>query len=213
MDETRGYVGALDPRSMAEMLLGRKSRLWGVLEVARAILLFAPIGLTWFSLSAATDAYGTVVRERPDLLTRPFLLLWEEGLPGAIDFSTMALADASLIGLLVVLSLVLHIGSDIRDPRIRERVLLKESQIRSLLGQATSLATPIGLGDSEAEILVDEMVAEERRIYERAMEREQQLFEMEDAIKEFRQATADLARLADALAPKSRARAASRKEA
>ena len=43
------------------------------------------------------------------------------------------------------------------------------------------------------------MVAEERRIYERAMEREQQLFDLEGAVRELRQAAADLTRAAGTL--------------
>ena len=40
------------------------------------------------------------------------------------------------------------------------------------------------------------MVAEERRIYERAMEREQQLFDLEAAVRELRLAASELTRAA-----------------
>src|SRR2546428_6418959 len=95
--------------------------------------------------------------------------------------------DASLIALLILLSLVIHIRADVRDVATRTQALLKESQIRGLLGHATSLATS-ELPDTEADAILDAMAAEERRIYERAMEREQQLFDMEAAGSEARDA-------------------------
>jgi hypothetical protein len=165
----------------------------------RNVLIFAPIGVTWFGLSTASAAYGQVLQQRPDLVSVPFLLLWQTGLPGVILFSNLALIDASLIGLLIVLSFVLHTRAEVRDVTTRTRILLKESEIRSLLGQATSLASSVGPSDGEAESLVAEMVAEERRIYERGMEREQKLFDLENAIGELREASSELARVAEAL--------------
>ena len=47
------------------------------------------------------------------------------------------------------------------------------------------------------------MAAEERRIYERAMEREQQLFDLEGAVRELRAAAAQLARVAETLGSRS----------
>ena len=122
-----------------------------------------------------------------------------------ITFSTVALIDASLIMLLIVLSLVIHVRSDVRDVATRTRALLKESEIRGLLGHATSLATS-ELPDTEADAILDEMAAEERRIYERAMEREQQLFDMEAAVGELRDAARTLARAAESIASREEAK-------
>ena len=43
------------------------------------------------------------------------------------------------------------------------------------------------------------MAAEERRLFERAVEREQQLYDLEGAISELRKSSADLAQAANAL--------------
>ena len=199
--EAAAYTGAVDPRGLAELLAGTHSRLWAILEVIRNVLVFAPIAVTWFGLSIAATAYAELLTARPDLVSRPFLLLWQEGFDGrlALNFSTLAITDASLIGVLIVLSLALHVRSEIRDAQVRTKALLKESEIRALLGNVSSLgALDFGTGDAES-ILAD-MAAEERRIYERAVEREGQLFDLEGAIERLRDAAARLERAAESIA-------------
>ena len=199
--EAAAYTGAVDPRALAELLAGKHSRLWAVLEVIRNVLVFAPIAVTWFGLSIAATAYAELLTARPDLVSRPFLLLWQEGFDGRLllNFSTLAIIDASLIGVLIVLSLALHIRSEVRDAQVRTKALLKESEIRALLGHVSSLgALDFGTGDAES-ILAD-MAAEERRIYERAVEREGQLFDLEGVVERLRDAAMRLERAADSIA-------------
>ncbi|HEV8671559.1 MAG TPA: hypothetical protein VGS01_12595 [Candidatus Limnocylindria bacterium] len=199
--EAAAYTGAVDPRGLAELLAGKHSRLWAVLEVIRNVLVFAPIAVTWFGLSIAASTYAQLLGARPELISRPFLLLWQEGFDGRLllNFSTLAITDASLIGVLIVLSLALHVRSELRDAQLRTKALLKESEIRALLGHVSSLgALDFGTGDAES-ILAD-MAAEERRIYERAVEREGQLFDLEGVVEKLRDAAIRLERAADSLA-------------
>jgi hypothetical protein len=199
--EASGYIGAIDPRALAELLARAHSRLWAVLEVIRNVLVFAPIAVTWFGLSIAATAYAELLSARPDLISRPFLLLWQEGFDGRVllNFSTLAITDASLIGVLILLSLALHIRSELNDAQVRTRALLKESEIRALLGHVSSLGA-LDFGRSDAETILADMAAEERRIYERAVEREGQLFDLEGAIERLRDAAVRLERAADSLA-------------
>jgi hypothetical protein len=196
-EDVQGYAGAIDPHAVAELLVFKRSTLWGLIEVARNVLVFSPIAVTWFGLSTATEAYQKLISEKPDLVTRPFLLLWQEGFEavGVMKFSTLALIDASLIGVLIVLSLLIHFRTDVRDVALRTQVLLKESELRGLIAHALSLSTSDLDLPASAE-LIDQMVAEERRIYERAMEREQRLFDLESTVRELRAAASDLARAA-----------------
>lgn len=199
-EDVQGYAGAIDPRGLAELLVFKRSAVWGFVEVARNVLVFAPIAVTWYGLSAATDAYAKLIADKPDLITRPFLLLWQQGFDGLINFlrfSTLAIIDASLIGLLIVLSLLIHFRTDVRDVAMRTKVLLKESELRGLLAHTLSLSTADA--DLPDPALLDQMIAEERRIYERAMEREQRLFDMESAIADLRRAAGELGRAAEAL--------------
>jgi len=199
--EAAAYTGAVDPRGLAELLAGKHSRLWAILEVIRNVLVFAPIAVTWFGLSIAASAYAQLLGERPELVSRPFLLLWQEGFAGrlALNFSTLAITDASLIGVLIVLSLALHIRSEVRDAQVRTQALLKESEIRALLGHVSSLGA-LDFGTGDAETILADMAAEERRIYERAIEREGQLFDLEGAIDRLRDAAIRLERAAESLA-------------
>ena len=199
--EAAAYTGAVDPRGLAELLAGKHSRLWAILEVIRNVLVFAPIAVTWFGLSIAATAYAQLLGERPDLISRPFLLLWQEGFDGRLllNFSTLAITDASLIGVLIVLSLALHIRSEVLDTRVRTQALLKESEIRALLGHVSSLGA-LDFGTGDAETILADMAAEERRIYERAVEREGQLFDLEGAIERLHDAAIRLERAAESLA-------------
>jgi hypothetical protein len=199
--EASGYIGAVDPRALAELLAGAHSRFWVVLEVLRNVLVFAPIAVTWFGLSLAAGAYADLIASQPGLVSQPFLLLWQQGFGGRIvfNFGTLAIIDASLIGILIVLSFALHLRSELRDVAFQTSVLMKESEIRALLGQASSLGA-LDIAGADVETVLADMAAEERRIYERASEREGQLFELEGVIERLREAAAQLERAADALA-------------
>lgn len=199
--EATGYIGAIDPHGLAELLAGKHSRFWAILEVLRNVMVFAPIAVTWFGLSLASAAYAEMLTARPDLVSQPFLLLWQRGFDGRLflNFSSLAAIDASLIGILIVLSLALHTRSEIRDVAMRTSVLLKESEIRALLGQASSHGA-LDIASADAESILVDMAAEERRIYERAAEREGQLFDLEGAVARLGDAAARLERAADSLA-------------
>lgn len=200
-DESRGYAEAIDPRATAELIVAKPASIWAILDVARNVIVFAPIAVTWYGLSTAATAYGALIGAQPALISRPFLLLWQqgfEGTPGVMPFSILAAIDASLIGVLIALSLLIHVRAELREGATRTKILLKESQIRGLIGHALTLASAeLGAGESDA--VLDAMVAEERRIYERAMEREQQLVDLGGAIKDLRTATEQLTRIAEAV--------------
>ena len=199
--EASGYMGAIDPRGLAELLAGAHSRFWAILEIIRNVLVFAPIAVTWMGLSLAAAAYADMLGARPDLVSQPFLLLWQNGFGGRLflNFSTLALIDATLIGILIVLSIALHTRSELRGATERTNALLRESEIRALLGQASSLGA-LDITGSDAETILADMAAEERRIYERASERESQLFDLEGVVERLHAAAVKLERAANALA-------------
>ena len=200
-DEAKGYAAAIDPRATAETIHGQRSPIWGFLEVARNVLVFAPIAVTWYGLSVASDAYSDFLAERPELVSQPFLALWQQGFggaPGVPTFSTVALIDALLIALLILLSMFVHFRSDVSDPATRTRSLLRESRVRTLLAAASHGPARPGV-DAAADALLDQLVAEEQRVYERASERERELADLGSAVSDLRRAAADLARAAEDL--------------
>lgn len=148
--EVRAFVQAIPPQTVAEGTTFRHRTIWGVAEVLRGALVLLPIAVTWYGLAAASSAYGQLLGARPELVTQPFLLLWQQGfngIGGPLSFSTLAAVDGALISLIIVLSLVIHYKADVRDPRERARTLLKESEVRGLLARAQSLA---GTGEAIA---------------------------------------------------------------
>src|SRR5207247_9557164 len=97
------------------------------------------------------------------------------------NFSSLAITDASLIGVLILLSLSLHIRSEIRDAQVRTRTLLKESEIRALLGHVSSLGA-LDFGTGDAESILAHMAAGERRVHARAVEQEGRVVELEGGV-------------------------------
>src|SRR3989442_15742598 len=75
-DEIHGYADAADARVVAEMLTGKRGWIWGGIEVARNVLVFSPIMVTWFGLSRATDAYSTFLTSKPELSAKRCFVLW-----------------------------------------------------------------------------------------------------------------------------------------
>ena len=201
VEEARAYAQVIDPRGAAELLEARGSSFFGFFELARNVLVFAPIAVTWFGLSVATDAYSKLLQASPDLVTQPFLALWQtsfNGVTGVPSFSQLAATDAVLIAILIALSLLVHFRSDVRDPAARTRALVRESRIRTLLAAASTGVARPGI-DTAADSLLDQLVAEEQRIYERASERERELADLGTAVSDLRRAAADLARAAEDL--------------
>ncbi|MBM7846536.1 methyl-accepting chemotaxis protein [Herpetosiphon giganteus] len=115
--------GLLDPDSVedrAVIYFQNRSHWLNWLEAARNIIVLLPIGLTWFGLSRASDTYNTLVTERPELVSQPFLLLWERdflGFSSPIDplFSNLALLDALLLVVITMMTILVHRQRDIKE--------------------------------------------------------------------------------------------------
>lgn len=162
------YASAIDPSLAAGQLVVRPGAGWHLVDLVRNLLIFAPIAVTWFGLSTASDAYMRVLESDPDLVTQPFLLLWQQGFGGTtpLTFGRLALIDAALILIVIGLSIVLHTQQDAREDAADAGVLALESEIHVLLARArmhvpSSDETPFGIR-SEA-------------LYERALARQSDL--------------------------------------
>ncbi len=193
-EEVRAYAQAIPPRTVAEGATFRHRTIWGVAEVLRGALVLLPIAVTWYGLSAAAAAYGVLLVEHPELVSQPFLLLWQQGFDGrggGLTFSTLAAADGVLISIIIALSLVIHYKADVRDPRERARTLLKESEVRGILARALSLAgssDPVA-GDGQAPRLADR---------EQEVARQVQFLSLERSLGEIRQGILQLGAYAEA---------------
>lgn len=110
----------IEPDSIVEGYRNRRisapSCLLEIIEVLRNTLIFLPIVVTWFGVSQATAMYSTLLSEElkvnPRQVEQPFLYLWQQGfggrLPGWLTLSSVAFADAIILLIILVLTLLVH---------------------------------------------------------------------------------------------------------
>ncbi len=85
------------------------------LELARNLLVFAPLLVSWFYISLAMNAYGKLTASGPDLTGETFIYLWQHNfggnLAGIFSLSVMAGLDALLLlAVLVCTFLVFYLA-------------------------------------------------------------------------------------------------------
>ncbi|QGV80283.1 methyl-accepting chemotaxis protein [Streptomyces ficellus] len=82
---------------------------WAWLEAGLGALVFVPLLLTWYGLTKASSAYGTLIGTDPKAAGRPFLQLWQSGFEGRLTgwftFGHVAGTATGAILLLLVLAL------------------------------------------------------------------------------------------------------------
>src|SRR6185312_491510 len=93
------------------------NRLTFRLEMARNLLIFAPLLLSWFYISLAMNAYGKLTASGPDLTGETFIYLWQHNfggnLAGIFSLSVMAGLDALLLLVVLVCTfLVFHLTNE-----------------------------------------------------------------------------------------------------
>lgn len=126
---------AIDPKAIEASAFAKyqqEIRPVAYLELFRAGLVLAPIFFTWYGLWEAARRYQNLLTNvDPDLVSKPFLLLWEQGFGGTsgIRFSQLAGIDALLILGIIVLTLITQF---VRDAKERKNALLA-TQLRQRL--------------------------------------------------------------------------------
>jgi hypothetical protein len=108
----------------------------------RNVLVLFPIFLTWFALAEASRAYSAYLVADPSVAGQSFLFLWEQGFGGhasplAPSFSTVALVDAVLIGLIIVLTFYTHGRREAREDKIDNTAKLFQADLDNVLAEAS----------------------------------------------------------------------------
>jgi hypothetical protein len=121
---------------------GYSSNVINIADRVRNVLVLVPIFLTWFALAEASRAYARYIAANPEAVSQPFLLLWEnrfggEASPLAPTFSAVALLDAVLLALIIVLTLFAHGRRDDRDDQIDRTALTFQADLDNLLAAAS----------------------------------------------------------------------------
>jgi hypothetical protein len=82
-------------------------------DKARNALVLVPVFLTWYALAEAARNYARYITDNPDEAGQPFLLLWQQGFGEGTSllhptFSMVALIDAAVIFVIILLTLYAH---------------------------------------------------------------------------------------------------------
>jgi hypothetical protein len=156
-------MAVIDPDSLAEQLVGSQRSIdWAAwLDLARNALIFVPVLLTWAAISQAVEAYEALVSTQKDLIGLPFLYLWQtgfDGRAGVMTLSRVALLDATVIVLLVILTLVSGAVRQEGARRRAARFLIARRRVEGPLVDATlALAGALPLGATDAIQRLDEV--------------------------------------------------------
>ena len=134
--EHLAYASALEHEG------GYASSTIGTADRIRNVLVLVPILLTWFALAEASRAYAAFIAANPDEVRQPFLLLWENGFGGyanalAPSFSTVALIDAVLIAIIILLTLYSHGRRESREEQIDKTAIRLQADLDNVLAEAS----------------------------------------------------------------------------
>ena len=157
---------SLDPTDMLpapEIRSGRfLSRIARVLTVARNVLVFVPVALTWLAIQNATDAFGKWAEGKE--IDVNFLQFWQNGYGVLADkyrIQTIAKVDFLLIALIVIATLV----ASLLESRAKAKVSVSEKladRERLFVGlkiaealQGNKMASPESITESLAFALND----------------------------------------------------------
>ncbi len=113
----------IDPETITENFKSQlvTSTIIGFVELVRNTFIFAPIILTWYSISQATTKYNELLESaiqhhNLDLVSQPFLYLWQQRfggtLPGWLTLSSIATADAVILVVIFALTFFAYILSN-----------------------------------------------------------------------------------------------------
>ena len=121
---------------------GEAPPLIDTMDKVRNVMILVPIMLTWFALAQAVRDYSNFIEANPDQIGQPFLLLWQQGFNGAASwhspsFSAVAIADAMVILLIVVITFFAHGRREEREEDIAMTARDFQAHLDNALGEAT----------------------------------------------------------------------------
>jgi methyl-accepting chemotaxis protein len=112
-----------------------------VADKVRNVLVLVPILLTWAALGEAATAYDRYIAENPDEASQPFLLLWQRGFGGEASllsptFSTVALIDAIVIVVIILLTFYAHGRRERQEDQIADTAAEFQAEFDNALAEA-----------------------------------------------------------------------------
>jgi hypothetical protein len=184
------------------------ARFGNVVTLVRNVLLFAPVGLTWFAIDHAAGAYETTLTKNP-ASTDTFLEVWGEQ---SWDLARVAKWDMIFIIALIGLTFAAHVLEGFAESVARRREDRADSRFREVMvnvglylhgfRQITPAALGGGLADSVNQLVIatNAMKEASERMEQITASGAETLAEFAElSAKEFAPASERLATLADTL--------------
>jgi hypothetical protein len=119
------------------------------LELTRNTLIFAPIIVTWYGISQATDKYNILISaaiqaKKLELYSQPFLYLWQQRfgglLPEYLTLTNIAIVDVIILLIILVFTFLAYLLSSMStSAREKDARLLRSNLIHALAGAVLSL--------------------------------------------------------------------------
>ncbi|HEV2067426.1 MAG TPA: methyl-accepting chemotaxis protein [Thermomicrobiales bacterium] len=113
-----------------------------IADKIRNVLVLVPILLTWAALAEAALAYNRYIEANPEEAGTPFLLLWQRGFGGESSFlsptfSTVAIIDAVVIVVMILLTFYTHGRREKQEDRISDTASAFQAEFDNVLAEAT----------------------------------------------------------------------------
>lgn len=111
-------------------------------DKVRNVLVLVPILLTWAALAEASRAYDRFIANNPEEAGTPFLLLWQRGFGGEASvfsptFSAVALIDAAVIVVMILLTFYTHGRREAQEDLIADTSAAFQAEFDNVLAEAT----------------------------------------------------------------------------
>ncbi len=125
---------------------GYASALIETIARIRNVLVLLPLAVTWYAFYEASRAYDDYLTRVPEQSGTPMLVLWQRGFGGELPawsrFSSIALIDVILIGLIIVMTFISEGRRDKRDDQIALTANRFQTDLDNVLGAATVVLAP-----------------------------------------------------------------------
>ena len=112
----------------------------------RNVLVLVPLLVTWFAFYEASRAYDRYLSANPEEAGQPLLVLWQRGFGGELPawsrFSSVALIDAAIIGLIILMTFISEGRREKREDEILMSANRFQTDLDNVLGSATVVLAP-----------------------------------------------------------------------
>lgn len=112
-------------------------------HLLRNVAALAPLIFTWIILGLAAERYESYLKNNPEKVNEPFLLLWQQGFGARfLSFERVTIIDFALLTLVVLLTFWVHWTEGQAD-RSADSVYKTVDSLKAFLADRRSLPTPL----------------------------------------------------------------------